>query len=93
VEVASKFAPKNWENLGLVVEATERLKEPTERQPAYHRLESLGRILQPQFEQLKEALSEERFETSLNEAVRIHNERTNRYVAKLHEQGITPKFL
>ena len=93
VEVASKFAPKNWEDLGLVVEATERLKEPTERQPAYHRLESLGRILQPQFEQLKEALSEERFETSLNEAVRIHNERTNRYVAKLHEQGITPKFL
>jgi hypothetical protein len=29
----------------------------------------------------------------LNEAVRIHNEQTNRYVAKLHEQGITPKFL
>jgi hypothetical protein len=92
VEIASKFAPQNWEDLGLVLEAAERLKGPTGHQPAYYRLESLGRVLQPQFEQLKEALSEERFEISLNEAVRIHNERTDKYVAKLHEEGITPKF-
>jgi|SRR5271165_738982 len=78
VEVASKLAPKNWEDLGLIIEAAERLKGPTEHQPAYYRLESLGRILQPQFEQLKEALSEERFEISLNEAVRIHNEWTSK---------------
>ncbi len=93
VLVASSFAPKNWEDLGLVLEAAEAVEEPTEHQPAHYRLETLGRILQPQFERLKEALSEERFETSLNEAVRIHNERTDKYVAKLHEQGITPKFL
>jgi hypothetical protein len=93
VEVASNFAPKNWEDLGLVIEATEHLKEPTEHLPASYRLESLGRILQPQFERLKEALSEERFEASLNEAVRIHNARTEEYVAKLHEQGITPNAL
>jgi hypothetical protein len=93
VEVASKFAPTTWEDLGLVIEAAGRLKGPAEHQPAYYRLESLSRILQPQFEQLKGALSEERFEISLNKAVRIHNERTDKYVAKLHEQGTTPKFL
>jgi hypothetical protein len=92
VRVASKFAPTKWEQLGLVIEAARGPEETSEHQPPYYRLESLSRTLQPQFEQLKGALSEERFENTLNEAVRIHNERTDQRVAELQERGITPKF-
>jgi hypothetical protein len=93
VRVASEFAPKEWEDLELVIAAMGRSAEPAESRPNYYLLRTLARVLPPHFEGLRVALSKERFESTLHNAVTIHNDRTDRYVAKLQEKGITPRFL
>jgi hypothetical protein len=92
VEVASQAAPNNFEDLGLVMLAMQPPQDAKEHQAPYYRLATLGAILKPQFGRLEDALSKQSFEATLNAAVRMHNDRTDNYVAELHQKGIRPKF-
>lgn len=89
VAVASEFAPKDWEDFQLVAEGIAQWDVP---QPPAYSLESFDRILRPQVARLQEALSKDRFEETLNNAVRTHNESVDRYAAQLRNSGIIPKF-
>ena len=92
VRVASAFAPQEWEDIELAVAAIGDSKEKAKSGDFYD-LRTLPGVFQPLFDDLKNALSDERFRATLDEAVRINNERVDQYAAKLQEQGITPRFL
>lgn len=66
------------------------ISEPKSAYP--YSLENFERILQYRLAALQEALSKERFEATLNNAVNTHNASVEEYAASLRQSGITPKF-
>jgi hypothetical protein len=75
-----------------IVSTPEQSNELTKTQPSYFVFESYGQILQPRIEGFAKALSKENFEVTLDQAMRIHNQRADKYIAKLKQQGISPQF-
>jgi hypothetical protein len=91
VSVASAFAPNYWEEFRLVADGIGEWDMVTPG-PRYYDLENFESTLRSRVEQLQEALSRDRFEETLNNAVKIHNEGVDKYVARLRQSGIEPKF-
>ena len=91
VRVASAFAPNDWEDFRLVADGISqwRVSQP---EPRYYTLETFEPILRPRLENLQDALSKERFEATLNNAVKIHNDSVDEYAATLRQSGIIPKL-
>jgi hypothetical protein len=61
-------------------------------QPRHYTLESFEGILQPRLRRLQDALSKDRFEATLNNAVKTHNESVDEYAATHRQSGIIPKL-
>ena len=57
----------------------------------YYTLETFEPILRARLERLQQALSKDRFETTLNNAVKTHNDSVDAYTATLRQSGIIPK--
>ena len=55
-------------------------------------LETFEPILRSRLERLQEVLSKGRFEATLNNAVKIHNDSVDEYSATLRQSGIIPKL-
>jgi hypothetical protein len=91
VRVASAFAPNDWEDFQLVADGIGQW-HTSKPSPGYYTLETFGPILRPRLELLQEALSKDRFEATLNNAVRIHNDSVDEYAATLRQSGIIPKL-
>ena len=91
VSVASKFAPQDWEDFRLIADGIGEW-DTSQPQPLNYSLESFEGILRPRLGRLQEALSKDRFEATLNNAVKIHNESVDEYAATLRQQGIIPKL-
>ncbi len=91
VMVASEFAPQQWEDFRLVAEGISEWGM-SQAGPRYYSLETFDRVLQPRLARLQEALSKERFEATLNNAVRTHNASVDEYAASLRQSGIIPKI-
>jgi hypothetical protein len=91
VGVASAFAPNDWEDFRLVAEGIGQW-DTSKAGPRYYTLETFEPILRPRLERLQEALSKDRFETTLNNAVKIHNDSVDEYAATLRQSGIIPKL-
>jgi hypothetical protein len=91
VVVASEFAPQDWEDFRLVADGISQW-DSSNSQPRYYRLESFAGVLRPRLEPLQEALSQTRFETTLSNAVKTHNQSVDEYAATLRQSGITPKL-
>lgn len=92
VTVASEFAPQQWEDFCLV--ADRRSEWDTSRpRPYSYSLETFESILRSRVGRLQEALSKDRFEATLNDAVRVHNESVDEYAAALRQSGIIPKLV
>lgn len=91
VEVASSFAPQDWEDFRLVADGISKWDIPQSR-PEHYALETFAGILQSRIKALQEVRSKERFEQTLNTAVQKHNESVDEYAAALKQQGIIPKF-
>jgi hypothetical protein len=92
VGVASACAPNNWEDFRLVADGVSQWHVPEPGQPRYYTLETFEPILRSRLERLQEALSRARFEGTLNDAVKIHNESVDEYAATLRQSGIIPKL-
>ena len=92
VSVASESAPQHWEDFRLVADDVGEWDTSRPR-PYSYSLETFASVLRPRLAELQEALSKDRFEATLNRAVRTHNESVNEYAAKLRQSGITPKFI
>ena len=93
VQVASELDPERFEHLELVLET---ILGPAELKQALSNcqyLRTLSQVLYPQFDNLKAALSPDHLSRTLTEAVNLHNERVDRHVASLRQQGINPKIL
>lgn len=90
VRVGSDFAPQRYEGLELVIAATGQTISQAER-PDFYDLRKIDGVLRKWFDPLKEALAAGRAEATLNEAIRINNDRVDRYVAELQAEGFTPK--
>jgi len=60
--------------------------------PRYYTLETFEPVLRSRLERLQEGLSKDRFETTLNKAVKIHNDSVEEYAATLRQSGIIPKL-
>jgi hypothetical protein len=90
VSVASEFAPQCWEDFRLVAD---NIGEWDTAQPPLrpYSLDTFASVLRPRLTGLQDALSKDRFEATLNRAVRTHNESVEEYAARLRQSGIIPK--
>jgi hypothetical protein len=91
VRVASVFAPNDWEDFRLVADGLGQW-DTSKTGPRYYTLETFEPVLRSRLERLQEALSKDRFETTLNNAVKIHNDSVDEYAATLRQSGIIPKL-
>lgn len=91
VAVASAFAPNHWEDFQLVADGISKWHVPEPGQPRYYTLETFEPILRSRLGRLQEGLSKDRFEVTLNGAVKIHNDSVDEYAAILRQSGIIPK--
>jgi hypothetical protein len=91
VRVASAFAPNDWEDFRLVAEGISEWSTSQSR-PRHYTLETLEPILRSRLGNLQDALSQERFEATLNNAAKIHNDSVDEYAETLRQSGIIPKF-
>src|SRR6266851_7223937 len=91
VRVASAFAPSNWEDFQLVADGIGQW-DMSKPGPRYYTLETFEPVLRSRLEGLQEALSKDRFETTLNNAVKIHNDSVDECAATLRQSGIIPKL-
>jgi hypothetical protein len=91
VRVASAFAPNDWEDFQLVADGIAQW-DMSKSGPRYYTLETFEPVLRSRLERLQEALSKDRFEATLNNAVKIHNDSVDEYAATLRQSGIIPKF-
>lgn len=88
-EVASEFAPHDWQDFSLLAEAIGMWDKS---QPvSNYSLENLESILRPRLETLQQALSKERFEATLNNAARIHQQNVDQYLASFRPSSVSPK--
>lgn len=92
VFVASEFAPQHWEDFRLVADDVGEWDTSHPRSFSYS-LDTFEGVLRPRLAGLQRALSKDRFEATLNHAVRTHNEGVEEYAAKLRQSGIVPKFI
>jgi hypothetical protein len=92
VSVASESAPQRWEDFRLVADDIGEW-DTSQPRPYSYSLETFASVLRPRLAGLQEALSKDRFEATLNHAVRTHNESVDEYAAKLRQSGIIPKFI
>jgi hypothetical protein len=92
VVVASEFAPQHWEDFLLVADGIGEWETSQPRPRGLDSLESFGDVLRPRLEPLLEALSKDRFEATLNNAVKTHNRAVDEYAATLRQSGIIPKL-
>lgn len=92
MEVASEADPQKFESLDLVLLTILSPAESKQALPDCRNLRTLSRVLYPQFDNLKAALSRDRLSRTLEEAVNIHNERVEQ-IASLRQPGINPKIL
>lgn len=91
VSVASEFAPQDWEDFRLVADNISEW-DTSQPRPYSYSLETFEGVLRPRVAGLQEALSKERFDATLNRAVRAHNESVEEYAAKLRQWGVIPKI-
>jgi hypothetical protein len=91
VGVASAFAPNDWEDFQLVADGIGKW-DMSKQGPRYYTLETFEPVLRSRLERLQEALSKDRFETTLSEAVKKHNASVDEYAATLRQSGIIPKL-
>jgi hypothetical protein len=91
VRVASAFAPNDWEDFRLVADGIGQW-DMSKAGPRYYTLETFEPILRSRLERLQQALSKDRFETTLNNAVKIHNDSVDEYASTLRQSGIIPKL-
>jgi hypothetical protein len=91
VRVASAFAPNDWEDFRLVADGVGQW-DMSKPGPRNYTLETFEPILRSRLEHLQKALSKDRFETTLNEAVKVHNDSVDEYAATLRQSGIIPKL-
>ena len=92
VGVASEFAPQDWEDFRLLADGISEWDTSQPRSACPYSLDSFERVLRPRLAALQEALSRERFEGTLNNAVKTHNASVEEYAASLRQSGINPKF-
>ena len=92
VSVASEYAPQHWEDFHLVADNIGEWNTSQSR-PYSYSLETFEGVLRPRLAGIQQALSKDRFETTLNRAVRTHNESVDEYAAKLRRSGTIPKFI
>jgi len=91
VKVSSEFAPQYWEDFFLLADGV--AEWDTDRRRGYsYSLRTFGSVLSPRLARLQDALSKERCEATLRDAVRAHNESVEAYAAKLRQSGIIPKI-
>ena len=90
VWVASEYAPQHWEDFYLLADGISEW-DTSRPQPSYS-LDTFEQFLRPRLGRLQEALKKENFETTLNAAVKIHNESVEEYASILRQSGIVPKF-
>lgn len=90
VRVASTFSPNDWEDFRLVADGIAQ-RDRSKLEPRYYTLEAFEPVLRSRLDCLQEALSKDRFETTLNNAVKIHNGKVDEYEAALRRSGIIPK--
>lgn len=91
VRVSSAFAPTEWEGFRLVADGISQW-DVSQPSPRYYTLETFGPILRSRLEQLEEALSKDRFEATLNDAAKVHNNAVEEYASRLRGSGINPKI-
>jgi hypothetical protein len=91
VRIASAFAPNDWEDFQLVADGIGQW-DTSKPEPRYYILETLEPVLRSRLERLQEALSKDRFETTLNKAVKIHNDSVDDDATTLRQSGIIPKL-
>jgi hypothetical protein len=91
VGVASAFAPNDWEDFQLVADGIGQW-DTSKSGPRYYTLETFESVLRSRLELLQEALSKDRFETTLSNALKIHNDSVDEYAATLRQSGIIPKL-
>jgi hypothetical protein len=91
VSVASAFAPNDWEDFRLVADGVSQWNV-SQSGPRYYTLETFEPILRSRLERLQEVLSKEHFEATLNNAVKVHNDSVDEYLATLRQSGIIPKL-
>ena len=91
VRVGSAFAPNDWEDFRLVADGVGRW-DMSKPGPRNYTLETFEPILRSRLEHLQQALSKHRFEATLNEAVKVHNDSVDEYAATLRQSGIIPKL-
>ena len=91
VRVASAFAPNDWEDFRLVANGIGQW-DMSNQGPRYYTLETFEPVLRSRLERLQETLAKDRFETTLNNAVKIHNDSVDEYAATLRQSGIVPKL-
>jgi hypothetical protein len=88
-EVASEFAPHDWQDFSLLAEAIGMWDKS---QPlSNYSLENLESILRPRLEPLQQALSKDHFEATLNNAAKIHQQNVDQYLASFRPSGVSPK--
>jgi hypothetical protein len=90
VRVASAFAPCDWEDFELVANGVGQW-DISKQRARYYTLETFEPILTSRLGRLQEALSKDRFETTLNDAVSMHNAGVDEYAATLRQSGVVPK--
>jgi hypothetical protein len=92
VSVASEFGPQDWEDFRLVADDIGEWDTSRPR-PYSYSLETFEGILRPRLAELQEALSKDRFDATLNRAVKTYNKSVEEYAAKLRQSGIVPRFI
>jgi hypothetical protein len=91
VNVASIFAPNDWEEFRLVADGVAKW-DTSQSEPRHYTLETFGAILKPRLERLQKALAKDSFEKTFNDAVKVHNASVDEYAATLRQSGIIPKL-
>ena len=91
VRVASAFAANDWEDFRLVADGTSQW-DVSQPAPRHYTLETFEPILRSRLERLQEVLSKGRFEATLNDAVKVHNDSVDEYAAALRQSGVIPKL-
>lgn len=92
VAVASAYAPNDWEDFRLVAEGIAKW-DMSQRESRHYTLEAFEPVLRARLEYLQQALSKDRFEATLNNAVKLHNNSVDEYAAALRQSGIIPRIL
>src|SRR5450631_35044 len=87
VRVASAFAPNDWEDFQLVADGIGQW-DMSKVGPRYYTLETFEHVLRSRLERLQQALSKDRFEATLNDSVKVHNDSVDEYAATLRQSGI-----